>query len=196
MSQLRAPPSARTRAPCTSDFAHGRKQTASELAHARSDCISHKGTVTQGAYSCTIVAGGEYCVKPKVLEDIAHTQLEMKIETAPRSSNLVLNGSALPQYTVQKIAHNMPLKVVCSPVNPFPARHVGPAESFLDACYFCKRPLGHGRDIFMYRGDAAFCTEECRLRQMLSDERRQKCSALASQSPPINNKNHNPKSAH
>lgn len=51
-------------------------------------------------------------------------------------------------------------------------------ESFLDACFFCRRPLGHGKDIFMYRGDAAFCTEECRLRQISCD---QKCSISASQ---------------
>lgn len=55
-------------------------------------------------------------------------------------------------------------------------------ESFLDVCYSCKKPLGHGRDIFMYRGDAAFCSEDCRWRQIASDdERRQKCSMSSSQ---------------
>lgn len=43
---------------------------------------------------------------------------------------------------------------------------------FLDVCFFCKRRLKHERDIFIYRGDSAFCSEECRHRQILSDERR------------------------
>lgn len=55
-------------------------------------------------------------------------------------------------------------------------------ESFLDVCYSCKKPLGHGRDTFMYRGDAAFCSEDCRLRQIAyDDERRQKCLMSSSQ---------------
>lgn len=43
---------------------------------------------------------------------------------------------------------------------------------FLDACFSCKRRLRPERDIFIYRGDAAFCTEECRNRQILTDETR------------------------
>ncbi|KAI5058338.1 hypothetical protein GOP47_0026508 [Adiantum capillus-veneris] len=45
-----------------------------------------------------------------------------------------------------------------------------PRVTFLDNCFFCKRRLKHERDIFIYRGDAAFCTEECRQRQILKDE--------------------------
>ncbi|KAH7289805.1 hypothetical protein KP509_30G019400 [Ceratopteris richardii] len=44
--------------------------------------------------------------------------------------------------------------------------------SFLENCHFCKRRLKPGRDIFIYRGDSAFCTEECRQRQILKDEMR------------------------
>lgn len=43
---------------------------------------------------------------------------------------------------------------------------------FLDVCFCCRRRLRHERDIFIYRGDTAFCSEECRHRQILSDERR------------------------
>ncbi|MCO5549169.1 hypothetical protein L7F22_002636 [Adiantum nelumboides] len=45
-----------------------------------------------------------------------------------------------------------------------------PRVSFLENCFLCKRRLKHERDIFIYRGDAAFCTEECRQRQILKDE--------------------------
>ncbi|KAH7387899.1 hypothetical protein KP509_16G047500 [Ceratopteris richardii] len=43
---------------------------------------------------------------------------------------------------------------------------------FLEECFLCKRRLRHERDIFIYRGDTAFCSEECRHRQILSYERR------------------------
>ncbi|KAG1366490.1 FCS-Like Zinc finger 5 [Cocos nucifera] len=48
--------------------------------------------------------------------------------------------------------------------------------SFLKACSLCKRRLGPGRDTFMYRGDIAFCSLECRQQQMNLDERKEKCS--------------------
>ncbi|KAK2978555.1 hypothetical protein RJ640_006674 [Escallonia rubra] len=51
---------------------------------------------------------------------------------------------------------------------------------FLRACALCKRRLIPGRDIYMYRGDSAFCSHECRQQQMNLDERKEKCS-LASQ---------------
>ncbi|KAJ0086171.1 hypothetical protein Patl1_08488 [Pistacia atlantica] len=47
---------------------------------------------------------------------------------------------------------------------------------FLRACCLCKRRLVPGRDIYMYRGDSAFCSLECRQHQMNQDERKEKCS--------------------
>ncbi|KAM4086967.1 hypothetical protein ACJW30_10G142300 [Castanea mollissima] len=47
---------------------------------------------------------------------------------------------------------------------------------FLRACSLCKRRLFPGRDIYMYRGDTAFCSLECRQQQMNLDERMEKCS--------------------
>ncbi|KAM3212722.1 hypothetical protein ACQJBY_065648 [Aegilops geniculata] len=41
---------------------------------------------------------------------------------------------------------------------------------FLDSCFLCKRSISRDRDIFMYKGDAAFCGEECRQDQMAMDE--------------------------
>ncbi|KAH9294555.1 hypothetical protein KI387_040242 [Taxus chinensis] len=54
-----------------------------------------------------------------------------------------------------------------------------PAIDFLDACYLCKRSLGPGKDIYMYRGDRAFCSVECRWQQILADEQNEKCSSAA-----------------
>jgi len=50
---------------------------------------------------------------------------------------------------------------------------------FLRTCGLCKRHLASGRDIYMYRGDTAFCSLECREQQMKQDERKEKCKAMA-----------------
>ncbi|XP_030541489.1 FCS-Like Zinc finger 6-like [Rhodamnia argentea] len=47
---------------------------------------------------------------------------------------------------------------------------------FLRSCSLCKRRLVPGRDIYMYRGDSAFCSLECRQQQVKQDERKEKCS--------------------
>ncbi|KAH9305945.1 hypothetical protein KI387_010349, partial [Taxus chinensis] len=46
-----------------------------------------------------------------------------------------------------------------------------PDADFLSACYLCRRQLRHGKDIYMYRGDKAFCSVECRYQQIVSDEK-------------------------
>jgi endogenous inhibitor of DNA gyrase (YacG/DUF329 family) len=39
----------------------------------------------------------------------------------------------------------------------------------LDACALCAKPLARDSDIFMYRGDTPFCSEDCRDEQMQLD---------------------------
>ncbi|GMJ06072.1 hypothetical protein like AT4G17670 [Hibiscus trionum] len=51
---------------------------------------------------------------------------------------------------------------------------------FLDACFLCKKPLGGNRDIFMYRGDTPFCSEDCRQEQIDMDEAKEKNKSLSS----------------
>lgn len=41
-------------------------------------------------------------------------------------------------------------------------------SSFLDQCFLCKRKLLPAQDIYMYKGDRAFCSVECR--QIIMDE--------------------------
>ncbi|XVF38255.1 hypothetical protein REPUB_Repub20aG0084500 [Reevesia pubescens] len=44
------------------------------------------------------------------------------------------------------------------------------SESFLSFCYTCKKNLGQGKDIYLYRGEKAFCSRECRYQQMMLEE--------------------------
>ncbi|KAG9452488.1 hypothetical protein H6P81_005392 [Aristolochia fimbriata] len=54
---------------------------------------------------------------------------------------------------------------------------------FLEACFMCKKPIGENRDIFMYRGDTPFCSEECRQEQIEIDEAKEKNWNLAKKVP-------------
>ncbi|TKW10200.1 hypothetical protein SEVIR_6G146300v4 [Setaria viridis] len=48
--------------------------------------------------------------------------------------------------------------------------------AFLRACGLCNRRLGPGRDTFMYRGDTAFCSMECRQQHITIEEWKEKCA--------------------
>ncbi|XP_040989521.1 FCS-Like Zinc finger 2-like [Juglans microcarpa x Juglans regia] len=51
---------------------------------------------------------------------------------------------------------------------------------FLEACFLCKKPLGNNKDIFMYRGDTPFCSEDCRQEQIELDEANENNQNLSS----------------
>uniref|UniRef100_A0A1D1Y8H2 Structural polyprotein n=1 Tax=Anthurium amnicola TaxID=1678845 RepID=A0A1D1Y8H2_9ARAE len=55
---------------------------------------------------------------------------------------------------------------------------------FLRSCGLCKRHLGPGKDTFMYRGEVAFCSLECRQQRMNQDERKDKCSLASMKRDP------------
>ncbi|CAI9107808.1 OLC1v1007267C1 [Oldenlandia corymbosa var. corymbosa] len=42
--------------------------------------------------------------------------------------------------------------------------------NFLDACNSCNNSLGDGKDVFMYRGEKALCSNECRSQEMIVEE--------------------------
>lgn len=45
-----------------------------------------------------------------------------------------------------------------------------PSNDFLSFCCFCKKKLEAGKDIYMYRGEKAFCSCNCREQGMLLEE--------------------------
>ncbi|CAI9779748.1 unnamed protein product [Fraxinus pennsylvanica] len=75
-----------------------------------------------------------------------------------------------------------------SPITPpspcgFSRRKTLSNSDFLDHCFLCKQKLLPDKDIYMYKGDIAFCSVECRWRQIFMDEeetvkknRRDNCS--------------------
>ncbi|KAD5316931.1 hypothetical protein R6Q59_032159 [Mikania micrantha] len=54
---------------------------------------------------------------------------------------------------------------------------------FLEACNLCSKSLGHNTDIFMYRGNTPFCSQECRQEQIGIDEAiERKCRRVSKKS--------------
>ncbi|CAL9167413.1 unnamed protein product, partial [Musa hybrid cultivar] len=78
--------------------------------------------------------------------------LRILIHRSGRPSNYVVIKSLLKPFTFTPM------------VSP-------PRFGFLRACCFCKRELSLHKDVYMYRGEQGFCSEECRRRQILQDER-------------------------
>uniref|UniRef100_A0A1D1ZJ45 Zinc finger protein 687 n=3 Tax=Anthurium amnicola TaxID=1678845 RepID=A0A1D1ZJ45_9ARAE len=58
-----------------------------------------------------------------------------------------------------------------------------PSEDFLRVCYSCKKKL-EGKDIYMYRGEKAFCSCSCRSQEMLVEEETEEPAADSSGTPP------------
>ncbi|KAG2574302.1 FCS-Like Zinc finger 2-like [Panicum virgatum] len=60
----------------------------------------------------------------------------------------------------------------------FDAEPLGaPGVPALDACALCAKRLGRDSDVFMYRGDTPFCSEDCRGEQMQIDAARARNAA-------------------
>lgn len=59
-----------------------------------------------------------------------------------------------------------------------------PTSDFLSSCHLCRKNL-HGKDIYMYRGEKGFCSNECRSREIMMDERKERCRSEASRSVEI-----------
>ncbi|XP_051219309.1 FCS-Like Zinc finger 15-like [Lolium perenne] len=56
-----------------------------------------------------------------------------------------------------------------------------PAMPAQDACALCSKRLARDSDVFMYRGDTPFCSEDCRHHQMRLDARQAAKSAARRQ---------------
>ncbi|XP_030466255.1 FCS-Like Zinc finger 2 [Syzygium oleosum] len=61
---------------------------------------------------------------------------------------------------------------------------------FLETCFLCKKRLGNNRDIFMYRGELAFCSEDCRQEQIEMEEANERNWNLSSSMKALRKKGH------
>lgn len=71
-----------------------------------------------------------------------------------------------PNPRTTHIFDNCIVESYCSlPNTPY-----SPSLNFLSFCHTCKKHLEHTKDIFIYRGEKAFCSQECRHQEMVLDE--------------------------
>ncbi|KAG9459788.1 hypothetical protein H6P81_004296 [Aristolochia fimbriata] len=71
-----------------------------------------------------------------------------------------------PRVLTRSVAGLMNHPRIAQGINNVP-RVVG---NFLQACRLCKKKLSPEKDVYMYRGDQAFCSVDCRCEQILLDE--------------------------
>ncbi|KAI9110315.1 hypothetical protein K1719_018757 [Acacia pycnantha] len=55
-----------------------------------------------------------------------------------------------------------------------------PSDNALSFCYSCKKKLEEGKDVYIYRGEKAFCSFDCRSEEILAEEKSENNSADSS----------------
>ncbi|XP_073156825.1 FCS-Like Zinc finger 13-like [Henckelia pumila] len=90
-------------------------------------------------------------------------------------------GDYRAPFRIQRSDNNQSKRASVFHISParFGAVGVIPASDFLSSCDMCNKQL-HDKDIYMYRGEKAFCSAECRYKQIVIDERQEKCGSEAS----------------
>ncbi|TKY58201.1 hypothetical protein E2542_SST15257 [Spatholobus suberectus] len=58
-----------------------------------------------------------------------------------------------------------------------------PSDDFLSFCYRCNKKLEEGKDIYIYRGEKAFCSLSCRAIEIMIDEEVEKSNSSSENSP-------------
>jgi hypothetical protein len=113
-------------------------------------------------------------------------EMEAGVSSPSYYNNMTKMNHFHPQsYYYNQYSISSPRSVVVSPKshdfrfdNSF--YYGQPLAHFLDSCSLCKKRLGDNRDIYMYRGDTPFCSEECREEQIKRDEANEKKQNLSS----------------
>ncbi|KAJ0034464.1 hypothetical protein Pint_24482 [Pistacia integerrima] len=87
------------------------------------------------------------------------------------------SSSKKSPQVINKATMNINNKLFTSSQSTFPV------PTFLQRCFLCQQPLLPGKDIYMYKGESAFCSVECRCRQIFMDEedsiKKENCSLAA-----------------
>ncbi|KAM0001199.1 putative Zf-FLZ domain, FCS-Like Zinc finger [Helianthus debilis subsp. tardiflorus] len=85
-----------------------------------------------------------------------------KVETVSMESKAV----GLKILTTKAHTHSKPI----FQRNQILSHHHPPPPCFLKSCFLCHKHLPLNKEVYMYRGDQGFCSEECRSRQIYIDD--------------------------
>ncbi|XP_068664297.1 FCS-Like Zinc finger 17-like [Aristolochia californica] len=98
----------------------------------------------------------------------APTRLAMEIGTTYDAVGLRILIVRKPGKALSAI-NKVTLRGSVSAMSPR-IRPAVPQMGFLEACRLCKKKLSPEKNVYMYRGDQAFCSVNCRCEQILLDE--------------------------
>ncbi|KAH7365799.1 hypothetical protein KP509_18G047100 [Ceratopteris richardii] len=109
---------------------------------------------------------------PAIPASAGHFTDVMKLAAPPRERSCAIS---IPRKSVVEEPRNKSIFFPAfSPPNDYLTNMEEPSyEDFMRACFYCGRRLGFGTDIYMYRGDRAFCSSECRYENILEEELRE-----------------------
>ncbi|KAI3678900.1 hypothetical protein L6452_38204 [Arctium lappa] len=115
--------------------------------------IKTRNSVFSSGATPTGSGSGRFCTGPLSLSEM---------ELSEEYTRVICHG---PNPKTTHIYDNCVVKSCCGiRVGSDP-----PLESTVRFCHTCKKNLGEGCDIFMYRGEIGFCSEECRCQEMVLD---------------------------
>ncbi|KAK7393519.1 hypothetical protein VNO78_22077 [Psophocarpus tetragonolobus] len=118
------------------------------------------------SYDSETCVAADFAVKTKDSPlSVATGAMSLSLSEMELSEEYTCVISHGPNPRTTHIFDNCIVESYCSlPNNPN-----SPSLNFLSLCHTCKKHLEHTKDIFIYRGEKAFCSKECRHREMVLD---------------------------
>ncbi|MCL7036805.1 hypothetical protein MKW94_008453 [Papaver nudicaule] len=89
------------------------------------------------------------------------------------SSSLTKKDSIFSQDSNNKPTFKLSEEGSFEPLSKMPSIFSQAESNFLKACGLCRKRLSPQKNIYMYRGDQSFCSDDCRCRKILIDELRE-----------------------
>ncbi|XP_004502441.1 FCS-Like Zinc finger 7 [Cicer arietinum] len=118
--------------------------------------------------------------RPSVMRRTTSISGDMSMDLEPHHEELLIShshhqgthgGLTVPDHT-KTVSLIFPSTTNTNNHNPLHTAHaIHNTPHFLLTCALCNCRLPPARDIYMYRGDTAFCSLECREQQMKQDRR-------------------------
>ncbi|XP_041018772.1 FCS-Like Zinc finger 8-like isoform X2 [Juglans microcarpa x Juglans regia] len=137
-------------------------------------------TLTTHSPNESPISPGDFGIKTRNLQlsEFASTSSGIQTKDSPRvvkaslsvremelseDYTCVISHGPIPRTT--RIFNNCIVETYYS----LPGEHKSSSENFLSFCYTCKKNLEQTEDIYIYRGEKAFCSHDCRYQEMLLD---------------------------
>ncbi|KAI3974721.1 hypothetical protein MKX01_002251 [Papaver californicum] len=103
-----------------------------------------------------------------VLQDFSSSSLAKKNSIFSQESNNNSNNIIVGEPPTFKLSEEGSFETSSS--SKMPSIFSQQSSSFLKACGLCRKKLSPEMNIYMYKGDQCFCSDDCRCRKILIEE--------------------------